>query len=480
MLFWVFMLGNLVWREYVAPKQSLFLWDSEVEEIQESKDWMGIYSQGRKIGFATSQVTRVDGGFLIEERSTLRLSLLGIPRKVRTGADIVTDPQFRLRSFRMDVSSGPVKFRVDGEVQGKELDLTILSADRTRKQTIPLEEVPWLSQNLRYLLVQNQLRVGRRFRAPMFDPMTMSQSTMEIRVEEKEFWDIDGASRPVFRLSHNWKGLKSTSWVSESGETLKEEGFGGMTLVRESPDEFLTKGWEEKAALGPDLIRSASIPVGTRIASPRTLTRLKLRFQRVDMSPFAMDEPRQKTSGRIVIVRKEDLSTAESYTLPYEGGTEFEKLLAPTPLIQSDDPEIKQTADDIVGSNKDAVQAVKRLMNWTYDNIEKVPTVSIPSAVEVLRTRQGDCNEHAVLFAALSRAAGAPTKLCAGLLYMDGGFYYHAWNEVYLGGWFTVDSLMNQFPADPTHVKLVEGSLENQIQLVQLIGKVGVDIVNYQ
>ena len=38
--------------------------------------------------------------------------------------------------------------------------------------------------------------------------------------------------------------------------------------------------------------------------------------------------------------------------------------------------------------------------------LEKKPTVSLPSAREVLRTRIGDCNEHTVLYVAMARAAG--------------------------------------------------------------------------
>ena len=92
---------------------------------------------------------------------------------------------------------------------------------------------------------------------------------------------------------------------------------------------------------------------------------------------------------------------------------------------------------------------------------------SIPNALQVLETRAGDCNEHAVLFAALARAVGLPARVVAGVVYADGAFLYHAWDEVWLGsGWLSVDPTFDQMPVDATHVKLVEGGPETHAALV--------------
>ncbi len=51
-------------------------------------------------------------------------------------------------------------------------------------------------------------------------------------------------------------------------------------------------------------------------------------------------------------------------------------------------------------------------------------SLSIPSALEVLEQRAGDCNEHTVLFTALARAAGIPCRVATGLAWSTGQFYY--------------------------------------------------------
>jgi transglutaminase-like putative cysteine protease len=91
---------------------------------------------------------------------------------------------------------------------------------------------------------------------------------------------------------------------------------------------------------------------------------------------------------------------------------------------------------------------------------------------------EGDCNEHAVLFAALARATGVPARVVAGTVYVDGSFLYHAWNEVWLGnGWVSLDTTMDQMPADASHVKLLEGGPEEHAALLPLLGKLSVDVI---
>src|SRR5205814_2129834 len=93
----------------------------------------------------------------------------------------------------------------------------------------------------------------------------------------------------------------------------------------------------------------------------------------------------------------------------------------------------------LAGGSRDPSVVARRINAWVYDSLRPVVTIGIPSALHVLRTRRGDCNEHTQLFVALARAAGIPARSVAGLAYVDGKFYYHAWPEVLLRGWVAVD-----------------------------------------
>jgi transglutaminase-like putative cysteine protease len=148
--------------------------------------------------------------------------------------------------------------------------------------------------------------------------------------------------------------------------------------------------------------------------------------------------------------------------------------------IESDDPAIIKKAKEIVGDEDNALTVARRLSIWVYRNLEKRPVLSIPSAIEVLRTRVGDCNEHATLLTALLRASGIPAKLSIGLTYTRGQFFYHAWTEAYIGEWISIDATLNQLPVDATHIKLVEGNLDKQVAIAGLIGKLELKVLDFK
>jgi transglutaminase-like putative cysteine protease len=148
---------------------------------------------------------------------------------------------------------------------------------------------------------------------------------------------------------------------------------------------------------------------------------------------------------------------------------------AQTPV---NDPTIQAKAKEIVGSEQDVWQRALKIHEFVFRYLVKEPTISMPNALQVLKSGRGDCNEHAALYTALARAAGVPTRTVVGLVYSDhfygdAGFYYHAWVEVNTGSsWVALDPTWNQIPADATHIAFVDGGLDKQLQITSLMGKV--------
>jgi transglutaminase-like putative cysteine protease len=121
-----------------------------------------------------------------------------------------------------------------------------------------------------------------------------------------------------------------------------------------------------------------------------------------------------------------------------------------------------------------------RLVAWIQTHIEKRPVLSLPDALNTLDQGRGDCNEHAVLLAALARAAGFPAQVEAGLVYHEGRFLYHAWNRVYIDRWITVDALFGQIPADVSHVRFARGTTQEQLDILPLLGNLGIEVVKME
>jgi hypothetical protein len=229
---------------------------------------------------------------------------------------------------------------------------------------------------------------------------------------------------------------------------------------------------------------SAVVPVmSRRIDEPRDVRRLRLRLEGVELPAADLDGVGQTVEGSIVEIR--DPRTLQ----PGPADPGAKQFLAPERLIESDAPEIVAEAERAVGAATRTRDKAERLTRYVNALLDKKPTVSLPSALEVLRTKVGDCNEHTALYVAMARAAGIPARIAVGLVYVrgaQGAFYYHAWPEVYLeesggrGLWLPVDPTLNQFPADGTHLRLVRGGLDEQAAILPLIGRLRMTVLDME
>jgi transglutaminase-like putative cysteine protease len=218
-----------------------------------------------------------------------------------------------------------------------------------------------------------------------------------------------------------------------------------------------------------------------RIDDPTAVERLRVRLEGAD--GFAgpdLQGAGQTVSGDVFEVRD-----ARTLT-PGPPDPEAQSFLGPEPFLESDAPEIRSEAARAMGEIKGARARAERLVRHVHALLEKKPTVSLPDALEVLRTRVGDCNEHTTLYVALARALGIPARIAVGLVHLHGAFYYHAWAEVYLeepagrGLWLPVDPTLNQFPADATHIRLARGGLDRQAAILGLFGRVKMEVLDLQ
>ena len=152
-------------------------------------------------------------------------------------------------------------------------------------------------------------------------------------------------------------------------------------------------------------------------------------------------------------------------------------FLAASQGVQSDDAAMIARAGEITANCADPLAAASAIFHWVYKNVRKEMTVSLPSALDVLKQLKGDCNEHTYLFVGLARAAGIPAKIKVGLAYQDGAFYYHAWPAAFVGDWLEMDPTWGQETVDATHIALVEGDLADQLQLVKVMGQLQITVV---
>ncbi len=436
--------------------------------------WLNIFQQGQKIGYAHRQMNRTDAGYRIRESVFMRITTMGMVQDIRYRTEGNLHPDFTLSHFDFDLQSSLFHFKALGVVKERTLTLVTNTSGSEQKIEIPLEKDVHLPIGILEAMNAEDLRPGDYRVFQVFDPTTGAQRPVKIVMLAEETIPIMGRQEKAKKVSVDLMGVSQFAWIGRDGAALKEEGSLGIKLEQVTREEAL-----QKIALIPntDLAEVASIPADRDLPAVDRLTELRLTLGGIEEGDLFLNGGRQSFKDKVLTVRRESTSNLSFQKLGEKFPEVVKTYLEPTPLIQSDHPEIQAKAKEIVSQADSAVVKAHKLNEWINKTIQKKPVISVPNALETLRNRVGDCNEHAVLYAALARAAGIPAQVEAGLVYQNGRFYYHAWNVVYLGTWITADSLMGQLPADVTHIRFVRGA-ERQIDLIRMIGKVRLEILS--
>lgn len=470
--FWCVMNFLLVKRQLAAPPSVITLKSTEklTDHIEE---WWGVFYRDEKIGFASQVITPKTKGYKLQDRSRMNLNMLGTMQPTTTELDMDANDDWMLEKFAFELRSTEIRFSARGQMNGTTLQLTLDSGGHRSSRELKLRQAPYLLAALKPYVVTQQLEIGKKFLFPTFDPSTLSEQVTTVVIEGREQLRIADRTEPAIRLRQSFRGVSVVSWIDGQGRTLKEESPAGLSIIRQ---EMSAAKNLPAHAVSLDLIAQTAVPVATQIADPQTQRALRLKLGGVDLANFRLNSGRQKLLQDRLEIRLEDLKQLSLPKIPVRDPV-LASYLQPTPFLQSDNPNIQALAAQILNGERDAYRAAIKIKDWVYKEIAKEPTVSIPNALEVLQTRRGDCNEHTVLFNTLARAAGIPAKTVVGVVYLRGAFYYHAWSEVWLGDWVSLDSVLNQFPADVTHVKFLEGEIDRQIEILQLIGNLKIEVL---
>lgn len=445
--------------------------------VPETEEWMGVYLKGKKIGYSYSAIKGESGGYQIENRVKWDLFVMGQRQTINAYVNAHTDSGFVLRDFYLDFQSPADKKKVKGRFTGHTFDLALYSNGQWRNEKRTLLKPPILPDALDKILLKEGLKPGKKFDLSFFDPITQAIQGVEGEVIGRQPTTIHGKTIIATRIDLTIAGMPTTIWLDSTNQVIKHETSYGMVMVQEDRAQALSEINPEEAL---DLIFLFRVKTDTSIADPRSIHHLVAEITDLDTTDLDFEDDIQRvisSEPMTIDIDTRDIIPSNPPRLPI---TNQKEGIKPTIYIQSDAPEIISQARKIAGNEKSSLVVGRRLVDWVYNNLEKKATASLPSATGVLRDRCGDCNEHAVLLAALARAVGIPTKIYVGLVNLGDAFYYHAWNGIFIGRWIPVDATFGQFPADATHIKLKEGNIEQQVKVLKVVDRVRIKVKRFE
>jgi transglutaminase-like putative cysteine protease len=283
-----------------------------------------------------------------------------------------------------------------------------------------------------------------------------------------------------------------TVWLDAKFLPVREQfqmpGMGAITLYNTTKEAALKEGVAPE--LLPDLGLKISIPVKVTIESPYDTSEAVYRITlKDDVAKVFAEDARQK------ILDKKDNSFELAVKAirrpvkvenPIKPGSEY---LQSNQFIDSDNARIKATAEKIVDEETDPWKKALMLERWVHDNMRMSTSVGFPTAGQICRNMEGDCRQHAILLAALCRAAGIPARTAIGLIYArEKGrspyFGFHMWTEVAVKGqWLGLDAILGEGGIGATHLKMGDHSWSKTATLApllpvsQALGKVAIEVM---
>ncbi|MCD6595666.1 transglutaminase domain-containing protein [bacterium] len=451
----------LLWKESRATEPT-HIPDVNIVTIgkMQKQNWYSVYWRGEKIGYSSKSVQKIGSKSMITDVSYMRLPVGGIVQEIYAQSITTVDSTYAVQTFSFDLQSGAYNATAEGNIENGLLSVFLNTPQSVDTIKIHIDGKIYTPSMIPEMFISAQKHKKLLTKIPTFDPFTVSRTPYEITDIQRRIKNIADKKQDVWVLQVASQGFNSEMWISDDGDLLFEKTANSFTQFKESQDE----------ALKFDLSHSGEYDLLTGFAIPArwlpSVSSRKSKFAKYILTGFPdelleLNDFNQKFSNDTLIICSNGFDTIDN---PIAEDT------AEVPFIQCHDRRIVKAVHKIIKNSTDTLNMLVEINDYLFKNIEKQYQTSIPSALDVLAHMKGDCNEHSTLFAALARSLGIPTRINVGLVYReDGYFFYHAWVQSYTNSkWHSFDPTFGQYPVDASHIKLLSGSLDKQVQLLRI------------
>jgi transglutaminase-like putative cysteine protease len=446
--------------------------------------WTTYHLSGAKVGYSCLRSEPVQDG----ERPCLRYHYEDV--LVLRRFDGVTVVSTRIRSletvageplaFTSEVKTGPGAVITEGRRAGGRLLLETSNLGKTESAAIPWE-AGWGGffadrQSLRHRPLRP--RDTRIIKALL--PVVNLVGETRLTAGAIEATSLRDGSRQLLHIDVTTQAgatpLKFVLWADDRGEVWKMRDLQlGLEAYLATKEAALQPNEAGGFDLGRDAVVRVSRPLHQPHQTRRIVYRARLRDGNV-AGLFATGlsqsvQPRDEQTAEVTVRR---IRPDEPATVP-EAGTDkpTDGDLAASVLVQSDDAQVVAMATAVAKDEQDPWHLACALERHVKASITlKSYSAALATAAEVVRSREGDCTEHAMLLAALCRARKIPARIAIGLLYYppQGGFAYHMWTEAWIKDrWIPLDATLGLGGIGAAHVKLATSRLQGVTAYADLL-----------
>ncbi len=501
--FCIFLIGPILWNECKAE-----IYQPETEKSEEIKEevtqeaWMGIYMNELKVGYSHEQeISLLKNGMKYKKnfsKSWMKISRLGgNPVEIQTIQESLYDENDRPLETLLRTKMSEIETIIKAEIHP---DKIIFKSNGKAIKELPYKEEFYLGVPVEGIIKKDGLKPGKKYNFKILEPLSHSFMDCSFEVIRKEDVLILGNKMSLWHVKTESTYLVPVTmddWIDESGNSWKNISKASLlttTSIRMSKEKA-----QEVSEENFDIAFSTVIKSNVIFENPQEIKGVTYKLTGISLDEiknFPFDGGSQKIlklGEDYALVQTSSLIFKEEEAIPFPvDDDKFQKYLKPTSFCQSDDPEMKETSNLIVGKEKNSWRAAKKIAEWVKQEMTPNYDVGFATAKEVLKNREGDCSEHTVLTVALCRAAGIPARAAVGVMYGSGIFAYHMWPEVYVGlwvgldaKWLAIDKKSGEYYTDATHLKFGCSALDENIfkemaqAISEVIGRLKLEILDY-
>lgn len=467
------------------------------------ESWIGIFFNGRKIGYSSSRIAlaryRGKPAYLVQAHSVTQMEMFGN----RVSQDIVlkgyTDRKFTPLYQRYRIVSNGSMLVIEAVYSRRLVQCVVRSGSSATRKSLVIPPGAKLLSDSPDSSVPGLGAPGRKQTFYYLNPLTLTLDRTEVQVLESTRAAVNGRPQKILRYTATLPFGTMTSWVTQSGELLQAQLPMGLTMYRltraaaldpNTPlPRFALPGAVAHDAPGykppADFAVATAVSPSTPILDPRSVHKLSLQVQGVADAKLILSDGRQQAaragSGSYTItVDAAEFPASQSVHIPVTDPA-LRSYLIDAPYLDVNNPDVIRVAKEVRGSETNAYLIARAVRKWVHNLMVPDYTIGVPrSCTDILKRPRGVCRDYATLFAGIARAAGVPARVAAGVVYADGKFYYHAWDEVWVGQWLPMDATLATDFVDATHVKFTEGGVPDMFRIAAIIGRLRIDILSIQ
>ena len=431
-----------------------------------SEQWYRVEIAGSHVGSLWTSLERIESEAVAQMELVMELSRIGQPITVRQTrvARFDAEPPFAPRSFSLSTHElGGVK-RVEGRKDGPVLRIATRLGGNVSLKEVGLPRGALFEEALPFYMSDRAFKIGDEEAVTIFNYELTAPIIYRIFAKPAKNADLFTA---VY-LFEEPLDISVAVQINKDGNMVETDiMMGGI------PMRFVSASKKEATETPEgrfDIVVSTAVPF--QGDPPSDMDRF-LAEARLEGLPFAKAAPNTKRqtigaanrSGWSAVEVRRDVAPTAAPPFPMRD-PELHPYLSSTLLVEAKNSDIQALAKELTDGADGAWEAAERINQWVHEYVsEKRFDRGLASASETLQSRAGDCTEHTMLAVALTRAAGIPARISAGMVWLNGGFYYHFWHEAYVGEWIALDATLGQAPADARRIQLNEPALESDSAL---------------